>query len=112
MTELSQLVAASPVRWQTATITAIELNTPRVSSFWFRPAEPFAFKAGQHVDIRLTASDGYRAQRSYSIASAPENPEAQHHVFPENRAQRHPSQAARPERGRRLRIHRAQWRKC
>ena len=76
MTELSQPVAASPVRWQTATITAIELNTPRVSSFWFRPAEPFAFKAGQHVDIRLTASDGYRAQRSYSIASAPENPEA------------------------------------
>ena len=27
--------------------------------------------AGQHVDIRLTAEDGYQAQRSYSIASAP-----------------------------------------
>lgn len=76
VTEHSKPVAPSPVRWQTATITAIEHNTPRVSSFWFRPAEPFAFKAGQHVDIRLTAPDGYRAQRSYSIASAPENPEA------------------------------------
>ncbi|HTJ59334.1 MAG TPA: FAD-binding oxidoreductase [Devosiaceae bacterium] len=61
-----------PVRWQTATITAIERNTARISSFWFKPAEPFAFKAGQHVDVRLTAPDGYRAQRSYSIASAPE----------------------------------------
>ena len=30
-------------------------------------------RAGQHVDIRLTAEDGYRAQRSYSIASAPED---------------------------------------
>ena len=31
-------------------------------------------EAGQHVDVRLTAEDGYQAQRSYSIASAPENP--------------------------------------
>ncbi len=30
-------------------------------------------KAGQHVDVRLTAEDGYQAQRSYSIASAPED---------------------------------------
>src|ERR687883_382522 len=30
-------------------------------------------RAGQHVDVRLTAEDGYRAQRSYSIASAPED---------------------------------------
>ena len=30
--------------------------------------------AGQHVDVRLTAEDGYQAQRSYSIASAPESP--------------------------------------
>ena len=30
--------------------------------------------AGQHVDIRLTAEDGYQVQRSYSIASAPEDP--------------------------------------
>ncbi len=36
------------------------------------PAWP-GHRAGQHVDIRLTAEDGYRAQRSYSIASAPED---------------------------------------
>jgi len=66
------LPQAAKIRWQSAAISRIEHNTPRVSSFWFRPAEPFAFKAGQHVDIRLTAPDGYGAQRSYSIASAPE----------------------------------------
>jgi ferredoxin-NADP reductase len=77
VTELSPVLPPPvPVRWQAATITAIEHNTPRVSSFWFRPQQPFAFKAGQHVDIRLTAPDGYVAQRSYSIASAPEMPEA------------------------------------
>ena len=77
VTELSPVLPPPvPVRWQAATITAIEHNTPRVSSFWFRPQQPFVFKAGQHVDIRLTAPDGYVAQRSYSIASAPEMPEA------------------------------------
>jgi ferredoxin-NADP reductase len=35
------------------------------------------FVAGQHVDVRLTAPDGYQAQRSYSIASAPEAPEVE-----------------------------------
>jgi ferredoxin-NADP reductase len=43
-------------------------------SFTFSPSLPFPFRAGQHVDIRLTAPDGYRAERSYSIASAPETP--------------------------------------
>jgi ferredoxin-NADP reductase len=33
----------------------------------------FGHRAGQHVDVRLTAEDGYQAQRSYSIASAPED---------------------------------------
>jgi ferredoxin-NADP reductase len=58
--------------WQTATITRIEKRTPRVTSFWFQPSRPFVHLAGQHVDIRLTAPDGYQARRSYSIASAPE----------------------------------------
>ena len=76
MTDLNpNTLPTAAVRWQTATIAAIEHNTPRVSSFWFKPSVPFAFKAGQHIDIRLTAPDGYRAQRSYSIASAPENAE-------------------------------------
>jgi ferredoxin-NADP reductase len=69
------LPPSAKIRWQNAAIARIDHNTPRVSSFWFRPAAPFAFKAGQHVDVRLTAPDGYRAQRSYSIASAPETHE-------------------------------------
>ena len=40
-------------------------------SFTFALPKPFDFNAGQHVDVRLTAPDGYSAQRSYSIASAP-----------------------------------------
>ncbi|WP_296744440.1 ferredoxin reductase [Mesorhizobium sp.] len=58
--------------WQAAAITGIEKRTPRVTSFWFEPSRPFVHRAGQHVDIRLTAPDGYQARRSYSIASAPE----------------------------------------
>lgn len=62
--------AQSP--WQTARITRIEKRTPRVTSFFFQTSRPFAYRAGQHVDVRLTAPDGYQARRSYSIASAPE----------------------------------------
>ncbi|MER8372566.1 FAD-binding oxidoreductase [Mesorhizobium sp. M1406] len=64
--------AAVQSPWQTAGIVRIEKRTPRVTSFFFRPSRPFAYRAGQHVDIRLTAPDGYQARRSYSIASAPE----------------------------------------
>jgi len=59
------------VKWQSATVTRIERRSPRVSSFFFDLPEPFDFIPGQHADLRLTAPDGYRAQRSYSIASAP-----------------------------------------
>jgi ferredoxin-NADP reductase len=59
------------MHWQSATITRIERRSPRVKSFFFRLPEPIGFKPGQHVLLRLTAPDGYRAQRSYSIASAP-----------------------------------------
>jgi ferredoxin-NADP reductase len=62
------------LRWQEATITAIMPDTPRVKSFMLAPSTPFPFRAGQHVDVRLTAPDGYQAERSYSIASAPEGP--------------------------------------
>ena len=65
--------AASPLRWQTATIEKIVPQTPRVRSFFFKLSEPFITKAGQHVDVRLTAPDGYQARRGYSIASAPES---------------------------------------
>lgn len=68
---------AAPSRvsaWSEARIVGVERLTPRVSAFTLTPAEPFAFRAGQHVDVRLTAPDGYQARRSYSIASAPETP--------------------------------------
>jgi len=49
-------------------------ETPRATSIVVElPAWP-GHRAGQHVDVRLTAEDGYQAQRSYSIASAPEDP--------------------------------------
>lgn len=61
------------LRWQQATIETIVPLSRRIKSFVFSPSEPFAFRAGQHVDVRLTAPDGYQAERSYSIASAPDS---------------------------------------
>jgi ferredoxin-NADP reductase len=68
---MTEAPARRPARWQPATITEIARLTQRVMSFRLRPSQPFAYVAGQHVDVRLTAPDGYTAQRSYSIASAP-----------------------------------------
>ena len=48
-------------------------ETPRVRSIVLDPPDWHGHLAGQHVDVRLTAEDGYQAQRSYSIASAPED---------------------------------------
>jgi len=62
--------SVAPARWHQAVIERILPRTPHVISVFLRaPLEPHV--AGQHVDVRLTASDGYQAQRSYSIASAP-----------------------------------------
>jgi ferredoxin-NADP reductase len=61
------------IRWQKVTISKIGQRTPTVKSLFFTPSQPFSFRAGQHVEVRLTAPDGYRAQRAYSIASAPED---------------------------------------
>ncbi len=59
------------VRWQSARVVAIEATTSRIKSFSLAPEIPFEFYPGQHVDVRLTAQDGYTALRSYSIASSP-----------------------------------------
>jgi ferredoxin-NADP reductase len=57
-------------RWQEAVIERLLPRTPRVISVFLRTGlRPH--EAGQHLDVRLTAPDGYQAQRSYSIASAP-----------------------------------------
>jgi ferredoxin-NADP reductase len=57
--------------WQIATVTDIRQDTPTVKSFTFALPAFQPHLAGQHYDIRLTAEDGYQAQRSYSIASEP-----------------------------------------
>jgi len=68
---MSETPAPPLVHWQDATIVAREPRTPTITSFFFRPSQTVSWRAGQHVDVRLTAEDGYRAIRSYSIASAP-----------------------------------------
>jgi ferredoxin-NADP reductase len=59
--------------WQNATIVDVVDRTPTIKSFFFRLSAPFTHAAGQHVDVRLTAPNGYVAMRSYSIASAPDS---------------------------------------
>ncbi len=60
------------LQWMTATIRDIIDETPRVRSLKLDVPDWLGHRAGQHVDVRLTAEDGYQAQRSYSIASGPE----------------------------------------
>ena len=61
----------APGRWQIATVTAIRAETPGVKSFRLALPMWMPHLPGQHYDVRLTAEDGYRAQRSYSVASSP-----------------------------------------
>ncbi len=58
--------------WRPASVVAITPRTPRIKSLFFALPDQPSFVPGQHMDVRLTAPDGYEAQRSYSIASAPE----------------------------------------
>ncbi|HXJ34393.1 MAG TPA: FAD-binding oxidoreductase [Candidatus Eisenbacteria bacterium] len=62
--------------WTMARVTSVVPRTPRIKSFFFALPQPPAFVPGQHMDVRLVAPDGYEAQRSYSIASAPEHADA------------------------------------
>ena len=61
------------LEWRAATVLETISETPRTRTLVLDvPGWP-GHRAGQHVDVRLTADDGYQAQRSYSIASAPED---------------------------------------
>ncbi len=60
-----------PLTWRVAEVRDIVEETARVRSIVLHVPEWPGHFAGQHVDIRLTGEDGYQAQRSYSIASAP-----------------------------------------
>jgi ferredoxin-NADP reductase len=57
--------------WQVAGVLDVVAETPRAKTIAFDVPGWRGHRAGQHVDVRLTAEDGYQAQRSYSIASAP-----------------------------------------
>ena len=68
--------ATRPVRrleWRLAQVRDIVVETYRVKSLALRVGDWQGHLPGQHVDIRLTAEDGYQAQRSYSIATPPED---------------------------------------
>jgi ferredoxin-NADP reductase len=58
--------------WRIGEVVETHHATPRTKSLFLDVPGWEGHKAGQHVDVRLTAEDGYQAQRSYSIASAPE----------------------------------------
>ena len=59
------------LNWQVARVSATRAETPRVCTLVLDLPSWTGHHAGQHVDVRLTAADGYQAERSYSIASAP-----------------------------------------
>jgi ferredoxin-NADP reductase len=73
-------VAGTAVRrrltWQVATVVEVVDETPRVRTIVFDVPDWDGHRAGQHLDVRLTAEDGYQAEREYSIASAPGEPVA------------------------------------
>jgi ferredoxin-NADP reductase len=60
--------------WQAATVGSVTAETARVRTLGLSVADWPGHRAGQHVDVRLTAEDGYQAERAYSIASAPGEP--------------------------------------
>jgi ferredoxin-NADP reductase len=59
--------------WQLGRVIELVDETPRCRSIVLELPAWTGHRAGQHVDVRLTAEDGYQAQRSYSIASAPDD---------------------------------------
>jgi ferredoxin-NADP reductase len=58
--------------WHPATVVAVTVEARRAKTFRLRVPGGIGHRAGQHEVVRLTAPDGYTAQRSYSIASAPD----------------------------------------
>jgi ferredoxin-NADP reductase len=60
--------------WQVATVESLRPETASVRTIDLDVPDWAGHRAGQHLDVRLTAEDGYVAERSYSIASAPGEP--------------------------------------
>jgi ferredoxin-NADP reductase len=68
---LTPVEQRAPGRWQIGVVASIKEETERVKSFRIDLPMWMPHLPGQHYDVRLTAPDGYRAQRSYSVASSP-----------------------------------------
>ena len=69
---MTSVDAAPRIVWRSATVIEVVPETPEAHTLILDvPGWP-GHRAGQHVDVRLTAEDGYQAERSYSIASPPE----------------------------------------
>jgi ferredoxin-NADP reductase len=66
-------VVPARIAWRLAAVADVIVETPRAKTLVLDVLGWPGHVAGQHVDVRLTAEDGYQAQRSYSIASAPED---------------------------------------
>ena len=60
------------ISWQTGIVERVAIENYRAKTFTVKLSDWTPFRPGQHFDVRLTAPDGYQAQRSYSIGSAPE----------------------------------------
>src|ERR1700760_4636345 len=70
---MARAALSGRLTWQLARGVDVTRETARTKTIVLDAPEWAGHRAGQHVDIRLTAEDGYQAQRSYSIASAPED---------------------------------------
>ena len=64
----------APLTWRVATVAEKRAETPNATTLAMDVPDWPGHLAGQHIDVRLTAEDGYQAERSYSIASAPLDP--------------------------------------
>ena len=64
----------APLTWRVATVAEKRPETSSATTLVFDVPDWPGHLAGQHVDVRLTAEDGYQAERSYSIASPPDDP--------------------------------------
>lgn len=65
-------MVARSIAWQLAAVASVRDETPTVRTFTLSVPGWAGHRPGQHVDLRLTAEDGYSVERSYSIASEPE----------------------------------------
>jgi ferredoxin-NADP reductase len=76
----TKVTSAPTGAWRRATVTAVSHPTPRAVVLRMRVPDRIDHLPGQHYVIRLTADDGYVAQRSYSVASPPSQPELEFYI--------------------------------